>query len=348
VKFLIAVSQITPYLWECARRLVTLDGCEVRIMSIGCPTVQGFEIDQFQSESSALQVVWQGELADRQACLDSWKPDRILVGGWFLPELRWYLDQCRSRRIPCLGMSDTPLNTAIASRMANVVKRIYLRRRCDALMVPGERAALNGESLGFDRARQIRPLYCVDLTSYAEKKWDGGAKSFFFAGRWSPEKNIERLLKAYVKYRQSVDEPWELRLAGHIPPTDAHDLGGIVGVRHLGMLRPEAFRQALANATVFVLPSVSEPWGVVLLEAAVTGLPLAASWACGGAVELLSDRSNGICFNPFSVDRIADALRQMHASEDALVEMGARSRVRASGFDTSHWVSAVHDWALQA
>ena len=346
MKFLIVSSQLTPYLWECARRLTTVDGCAVRIVSIGQPTVQGFELEQFQSQSPALQVVWNGALDDRQACFDSWKPDRVLVGGWFLPELRWTLDQCMTRRIPCLAMSDTPVDTALLARLANLVKRSYLRRRCDALMVPGERAALNGEALGFDRARQVRPLYCVNLASYAEKKWDGGARYFLFAGRWSPEKNIERLLKAYASYRQTVDMPWELRLAGHIPPSDARHLEGIAGVRHLGMLQPEAFRQALADAAVLVLPSVSDAWGVVLLEAAATGLPLAASWNCGGIVELLEDGSNGVAFDPFSVERIADALRQMHLNDGALAAMGEQSRIRASGFDTSDWARGVHDWAL--
>src|SRR5262249_39070781 len=155
--------------------------------------------------------------------------------------------------------------------------------------------------LGFDRARQVRPLYCVDLASYERKQWDDGARSFLFGGRWSPEKNIPRLLKAYAKYRQRVARPWELRLAGHITPDDARELDGIPGVRHLGMLQPEAFRKALACATVFVLPSVSDAWGVALLEAAAIGLPLAASWACGGTVELLVDRLNGVSFDPHSV-----------------------------------------------
>jgi len=346
VKFLIVSSQLTPYLWECARRLTTLDGCEVYIASIGAPTVQGFELAQFQSPSPALQVSWKSEMADRKAWFESWKPDRVLVGGWFLPELRWTLDQCMSRRIPCLAMSDTPLAPGLSSTMANLVKRIYLRRRCDALMVPGERAALNGEALGFDRLRQVRPLLCVDLASYAARKSEGGPKHFLFGGRWSPEKNLPRLLKAYAKYRQRVDRPWELRLAGHISPQDARELDGIPGVRHLGMLQPQAFRQALADATVFVLPSVSDAWGVALLEAAATGLPLAASWACGGTVELLADRLNGVSFDPYSVDRIADALLQMNASEDALVAMGHHSRMRASGFDTADWARAVHRWGL--
>jgi glycosyltransferase involved in cell wall biosynthesis len=348
VKFLIVSSQLTPYLWECARQLTTLDGCAARIVSIGEPTVQGFELAQFESQSPALQVSWKKELADRQECFESWKPDRVLVGGWFLPELRWTLDQCLTRRIPCLCMSDTPLDTSLWTTIANLVKRAYLRRRCDALMVPGERAALNGEALGFERTRQVRPLYCVDLASYGEKKNDDGTRSFLFGGRWSPEKNIPRLLKAYAAYRQRVDHPWELRLAGHISADDAREVTGLAGVRHLGMLQPQAFRQALASATVFVLPSVSDAWGVALLEAAATGLPLAASWACGGTVELLVDRLNGVSFDPHSVDRIADALLQMHASEDALAAMGRHSRTRASGFDTGQWASAVYEWGLHA
>src|SRR5262249_30383920 len=153
-----------------------------------------FELEQFQSESPALNVSWKSELADRKACFESWNPDRVLVGGWFLPELRWTLDHCVSRRVPCLVMSDTPLNTGVSSTIANLFKGMYLGRRVDALMVPGEGGALNGQALGFERARQVRPLYCVGLARYREKKWDDAARFFLFGGRWSPEKNIPRLL----------------------------------------------------------------------------------------------------------------------------------------------------------
>ena len=48
-------------------------------------------------------------------------------------------------------------------------------------------------------------------------------------------------------------------------------------VRFLGQLAQDALAEWYARADVFVLPSRSEPWGMVLNEAAAAGLPLVAT-----------------------------------------------------------------------
>ena len=63
-----------------------------------------------------------------------------------------------------------------------------------------------------------------------------------------------------------------------------------------------------AEASVFVLPSRKEPWGVVVHEAATTGLPIICSDACGAAVHLIHDGYNGFVFESGNVSDLARCL----------------------------------------
>ena len=102
-----------------------------------------------------------------------------------------------------------------------------------------------------------------------------------------------------------------------------------------------------ADADVFALLSRHEPWGVVVNEAAASGLPLVLSDAVGAARDLLRDGENGFLVPAGDSDAAAQALRKLAADPDLRRRMGERSRelVRAWGYDPSveNFVAAVRE-----
>ena len=66
-----------------------------------------------------------------------------------------------------------------------------------------------------------------------------------------------------------------------------------------------------ALASCLVLPSVSEPWGIVVNEAMACGLPILASQACGCVPELCRPGENGYVFDPYSIEEMAGLLVRM-------------------------------------
>jgi glycosyltransferase involved in cell wall biosynthesis len=57
----------------------------------------------------------------------------------------------------------------------------------------------------------------------------------------------------------------------------------------------------LALSDVLVLPSYSEPWGLVVNEAMACGMPVIVSEKCGCAPDLVQNGKNGISINPLMV-----------------------------------------------
>ena len=103
-----------------------------------------------------------------------------------------------------------------------------------------------------------------------------------------------------------------------------------------GGLAEDELAQRYVDADVFALLSRHEPWGVVVNEAAASGLPLVLSERVGAAHDLLRDGENGFLVPAEDVTAAADALRRLR-DPDLRRRMGERSRelVRGWSYDAS-------------
>lgn len=90
---------------------------------------------------------------------------------------------------------------------------------------------------------------------------------------------------------------------------DVYDLYGLVALpkHHSAEDVPDIYRYAAASKGVFVNPALTEPFGLTLLEAAASGLPLVAT-ENGGPVDIIGNCDNGLLVDPLSREAIADAL----------------------------------------
>ncbi len=70
---------------------------------------------------------------------------------------------------------------------------------------------------------------------------------------------------------------------------------------------PEFFRLAAALKGVFVNPALTEPFGLTLIEAAATGLPIIAT-NDGGPIDIINNCNNGLLINPLDTQSIGEAL----------------------------------------
>jgi hypothetical protein len=110
----------------------------------------------------------------------------------------------------------------------------------------------------------------VDLDVFAERKplfEDARHPVFLYVGRVSVEKNIQAFL--------ALDLPGTKVVAGVGPALESLKIR-FPEVRFLGVLEPQGLARLYSAADVFVFPSRTDTFGLVMLEALACGTPVAA------------------------------------------------------------------------
>jgi sucrose-phosphate synthase len=90
---------------------------------------------------------------------------------------------------------------------------------------------------------------------------------------------------------------------------DLYDLYGRVAIpkSHRSNEVPDIYRLVASGNGVFINPALTEPFGLTLLEAAASGLPVVAT-ENGGPVDIIGNCNNGILVDPLDKEAIAEAL----------------------------------------
>lgn len=127
-------------------------------------------------------------------------------------------------------------------------------------------------------------------------------KNFIFIGRFAPEKNILTLLHSFLKVSKNNSE-WGLILLGDGPLKN--EINTFISNNDLqdkillpGFIQQDEIVKYLIASNVFILPSLSEPWGLVVNEAMLCRLPVIVSTKCGCQPELVKEGVNGFSFDP--------------------------------------------------
>ena len=92
-------------------------------------------------------------------------------------------------------------------------------------------------------------------------------------------------------------------------------------IEFTGSLSQEQVKNWMKKCWCFVLPSLSEGLGLVLLEAASLSKPLIGS-NTGGISEIIIDGENGFLFTPGSIQELTKTLEKIMSDKKLAVSMG--------------------------
>jgi glycosyltransferase involved in cell wall biosynthesis len=206
-------------------------------------------------------------------------------------------------------------------------------RVADALVVETEReASLVREFAPAGRIHVIPPG--IDLEAWSHPEQDVGPpglpdRYILYAGRIAPNKRLPVLLRAFAQLPKEGRPKLVLlgRDWGDGPGLQqlAEELGIGPEVRWTGHLElPAEYRAVMRRASVFVLPSEWEAFGLVLLEAMAARVPIVAS-SVGGVPEVLEGGVSGRLVPYGDVPALASAIGTL------LADGGARAQLVAAG-----------------
>lgn len=121
---------------------------------------------------------------------------------------------------------------------------------------------------------------------------------------------------------------------------DRYDLYGKVAYpkTHVPDDVPEFYRLAAVSGGVFVNPALTEPFGLTLLEAAASGVPIVAT-EDGGPVDIIDNCGNGLLVNPLDHEAIASSILEI------VTDKGRWNHLAGSGLEG---VRTHYSWAAHA
>lgn len=159
-------------------------------------------------------------------------------------------------------------------------------------------------------------------------------KIVLFIGRFVDLKNISYLIDEFETLNESSSKKYRLLLVGDGPlrpslERQASRTNASDRIQFVGQVPHEDVPDYYAAADLFVLPSKSENYPIVLLEAMAAGLPIVAP-RVGGVPEIVRNGENGILFEQHDPDILSQCI------EKALVEfdtekVASRNRKRVKG-----------------
>lgn len=133
-----------------------------------------------------------------------------------------------------------------------------------------------------------------------------------FAGRLTPQKSVHTLLEAVSKL---PNKDYRLTIIGDGPEkTPLEILADELGIRDttefLGELDRDYLLSQISQADIFVLPSVFEGFGIVILEAFQAGTPV-ISTSLEGPLEIINNGVTGILVPPADPRSLAVAIDRL-------------------------------------
>jgi glycosyltransferase involved in cell wall biosynthesis len=183
-----------------------------------------------------------------------------------------------------------------------------------------------------------------------------GSKILLYLGRIHPKKGLPNLLKGWSRIQeQSQAEGWVLAIAGwdegghqNALKTLASDLGILASVTFLGPQFGKAKASCYSECDAFVLPSLSEGFPMVVLEAWAYGKPVLMTPECNLPQGFESNAAIRIATQVEAIERGLQQLLETSAADRA--DMGFRGKKLA--IERYSWpkiagdMKEVYDWLL--
>jgi glycosyltransferase involved in cell wall biosynthesis len=290
-------------------------------------------------------------------------PDVILCGGYNYvaswQAMRW----ARRNRVPfILWVESTNQDLRSGHRLIEFLKRKFMQS-CSAFVVPGKSSRQYVLSYGISKDDIFTAPNAVDTEFFAERaaavRQDDATRRqalglpgrfFLFVGRLVPEKGVFDLLEAYGKLTPEVRAAIGLVLVGdgvaHAELVRRASLIEPGSIQCAGFIQREQLASYYALAEVFVFPSHTDTWGLVVNEAMACGLPVISSDAAGCTEDLVQDRWNGRVVGRGNVTQIAAAMEELARDSAVRAQMGNHSKERILGYSPEACAAGISRAAL--
>lgn len=265
----------------------------------------------------------------------------------------------RAHGLKVFVRDEATLFSASRSPPRRAIKRAFfkvLRAGVDAFLAIGSANRAYFRAQGVAAARIFDMPYCVDNEFFSARAeaaapsreslrgdlgLEAGRPLILYAAKFEPRKRPQDLLHAFEALGSrfvASRRPYLLYVGdGELRPAlEAEAMAkGLVDVRFLGFRNQTELPALYDLCDVFVLPSVQEPWGLVVNEVMAVGRTVVVSDAVGCAKDLVHEDVNGFVYRALDVEALAEVLTKAIEDPQKALQMGTASR------------SIIADWSFR-
>ena len=175
------------------------------------------------------------------------------------------------------------------------------------------------------------------------KKFDIAPKKYMiFVSQYYPNKNFERLIKAFAKFasKKDIGNATDLKLVfvgnlvysqGEIEKfAEQYNTGNNIIFTHV--VTNKELQILLSNSLFFVHPSLYEGFGMPIIEAMACGIPVACSNR-SSLPEVAGDAA--LYFDPYNLDEITAAIEKMATDSALRSQLTQKGKERAKQFQNA-------------
>ena len=211
------------------------------------------------------------------------------------------------------------------------LQKLILKRAADSYIVPSAFDLETLINLGIPAERATVIPNCIDVKKFHPAE-EGKIKNLLlFVGRIHQKKGLDTLLNALRYLKTTV----KLVIIG--PPSQQWFLKEVISlideinrktphkVVYLGIQKIEEIIKWYQRAQIFVCPSLSEPFGIVNLEAMACSTPVVAT-RVGGIPEVVKDCDTGIIVPPNNAAKLAESIQHLLDNERFARKLGRQGR----------------------
>jgi glycosyltransferase involved in cell wall biosynthesis len=283
------------------------------------------------------------------SALEAANPQVILCGGYNYPaswESLWWARRRRARFV--LWTESNQRDKRSGRAVVEWLKR-YFVNSCNAFVVPGTSSSAYLQTFGVGEEVIFTAPNAVDNAFFATQAENTRAQAaefreklrlpsrfILYVGRLVREKGVFDLLDAYARLENCQRSEVGLVFAGDgVSSNELAEQAKRVSpgaVCFPGFAQREDLAGMYAMADCFVLPTHTDPWGLVVNEAMACGLPIIVSSVAGCAADLVEDGWNGYVVPPGDSNKLSMAIDSLLRQPELKRQMSARSLERIRNY----------------
>lgn len=227
--------------------------------------------------------------------------NELILGGWDSIFL-WTIVLCFSKRKNAVVVESSYLESK-TNGIKGMIKKIFMKR-ISKVYASGKAQKDLVKKLGFKGTIVItKGVGLFNIVPQPPYIFKNKVENFLYVGRLSEEKNLKYLVNTFNGLPNL-----NLNIIGFGPMESVlRPIANRNIVFYGAINNSDLFRYYQEN-DVFILPSTSEPWGLVVEEALNNGLPVIVSDRVGCADEIIINDKNGIIFQLSQKDSLKNAI----------------------------------------